>query len=77
LSPTDLAFDLVSGIANPLMGMIRHPRSASLQQRTIDEQPVVPMMDPVTTPAEIAKAATARLPGSSGRRCLSCRYTLW
>jgi 2-polyprenyl-3-methyl-5-hydroxy-6-metoxy-1,4-benzoquinol methylase len=75
-SLADLAFDIVSGAANPVMGMIKHPRPASLQQRTLDGQPVMPMMDPTTTLAEITKAAGTRLPGSSVRRRLFFRYTL-
>jgi hypothetical protein len=36
----------------------------------------MPMMDPATTVAEIAKAARAHLPRSSVRRRLFFRYTL-
>jgi hypothetical protein len=36
----------------------------------------VPVMDPATTFAEIAKAARAHLPGSTVRRRLFFRYTL-
>jgi SAM-dependent methyltransferase len=75
-SLADLAFDVVSGAVNPVMGMIKHPRAARLQQRTLEEQPVMPMMDPTTTVAEITKAARARLPGCSVRRRLFFRYTL-
>jgi SAM-dependent methyltransferase len=72
----DLAFDVVSVAANPVMGMIKHPRPARLQQRTFDEQPVMPVMDPGTTLAEITKAARGHLPGSTVRRRLFFRYTL-
>jgi ubiquinone/menaquinone biosynthesis C-methylase UbiE len=75
-SLADLAFDVVSGAANPVMGMIKHPRPSKLKQRTLDGQPVTPMMDPATTLAEISKAARAHLPGSSVRRRLFFRYTL-
>jgi SAM-dependent methyltransferase len=75
-SLADLAFDVVSGAANPVMGMVKHPRPVRPRQRTRDEQPVVPMMDPVTTFAEISKAARAHLPGSSAHRRLFFRYTL-
>jgi ubiquinone/menaquinone biosynthesis C-methylase UbiE len=74
-SLADLAFDLVSGAANPVMGMIKHPRPARVQQRSLDE-PLMPMMDPVTTLAEITTAARAQLPGSAVRRHLFFRYTL-
>ena len=75
-SLADLAFDVVSGAANPVIGMLRHPRPARLQQRTPDGQPAMPMMDPATTFAQITKAARARLPDSSVRRRLFFRYTL-
>lgn len=74
-SLADLAFDVVSGAVNPVMGMIKHPRPARLQL-TLDEQPVMPIMDPAATFAEISKAAGAHLPGSSVRRRLFFRYTL-
>jgi hypothetical protein len=75
-SLADLAFDVVSGAANPAMGMIKHPRPVRGHQRILDEQPVMPMMDPITTLAEISDAARAQLPGSSVRRRLFFRYTL-
>ena len=75
-SLADLAFDIVSGAANPVMGVIKHPQPVRAQQHILDEQPAVPMMDPITTLAEISKAAKAKLPGSSVRRRLFFRYTL-
>jgi ubiquinone/menaquinone biosynthesis C-methylase UbiE len=75
-SLADLAFDVVSGAANPVIGMIKHPRAVRPRERTLDAQPVVPMMDSTTTFAEIAKAARAHLPGSTVRRRLFFRYTL-
>jgi SAM-dependent methyltransferase len=75
-SLADLAFDVVSGAANPVVGMIKHPRPARLPQPTLDKQPVVPVMDPATTLAEITKAARAHLRGSRLRRRLFFRYTL-
>lgn len=75
-SLADLAFDVISGAANPVMGMIKHPRAVRPPQRTLDEQPVMPMMDPATTVADIAKAARAHLRGSTVRRRLFFRYTL-
>jgi SAM-dependent methyltransferase len=75
-SLADLAFDVVSGAANPVMGMIKHPRAVRPPERIPDAQPAVPMMDPATTFAEIAKAAGAHLPGSTVRRRLFFRYTL-
>jgi len=75
-SLADLAFDVISGAANPVMGMIKHPRPARPQQRTPDRQPVMPVKDPATTLAEITTAARAHLPGSTIRRRLFFRYTL-
>jgi SAM-dependent methyltransferase len=75
-SPADLAFDVISAAANPVIGMIKHPQPIRPPERTPDAQPVVPMMDPTTTFAEIAKAARAHLPGSKVRRRLFFRYTL-
>jgi SAM-dependent methyltransferase len=75
-SLADLAFDVISGAANPVMGMIKHPRPVRPPERTPDTQPAVPVMDPTTTFAEIAKAARAHLPGSTVRRRLFFRYTL-
>jgi SAM-dependent methyltransferase len=75
-SLADLAFDVVSAAANPVMGMIKHPQPVRPPERTPDTQPVVPVMDPATTFAEIAKAARAHLPGSTVRRRLFFRYTL-
>ena len=73
----DLAFDVVSGAANPVMGMIKHPHAVRAPQRTGDGQPVMPpIMDPVNTVAEIRKAARAHLPGAVVRRRMFFRYTL-
>ena len=75
-SLADLAFDVVSGAANPVIGMIKHPRAVRPPERAVETQPVVPMMDPTTTFAEVTNAARARLPGSTVRRRLFFRYTL-
>ena len=75
-SLADLAFDVVSAAANPVIGMIKHPQPVRPPDRAPDAQPVVPMMDSTTTFAEIAKAARAHLWGSTVRRRLFFRYTL-
>jgi SAM-dependent methyltransferase len=75
-SLADLSFDVVSGAANPVVGMIKHPRAVRPQQGTLDSQPAVPMMDSATTYAEVTKAAVAHLPGCTVRRRLFFRYTL-
>jgi ubiquinone/menaquinone biosynthesis C-methylase UbiE len=75
-SLADLAFDVVSGAANPIMGMIKHPRAVRPPERAVDTQPAAPVMDPTATFAEIAKAARAHLRGCTVRRRLFFRYTL-
>jgi SAM-dependent methyltransferase len=75
-SLADLAFDVVSSAANPVMGMIRHPRPAQPSPPVPGGQPVMPVTDPVTTFAEITTAARARLPGVAIRRRVFFRYTL-
>jgi len=74
-SLADLAFDVVSGAANPVMGMIKHPRLARPTPLP-DGRPAMPVKDPVTTFAEIRTAARARLPGVAVRRRVFFRYTL-
>ena len=72
----DLAADLISAAANPVMGMIRHPRPARQAEEPAAWRPVMPVRDPATTLAEITAAVTARLPGATIRRRLFFRYTL-
>jgi len=72
----DLAVALISAAANPVMGLIKHPRSARQAERYAAGQPVMPVRDPVTTLAEITATARALLPGATVRRRLFFRYTL-
>jgi len=72
----DLAVDLVSAAANPVMGLIKHPRPARPSAGPSVGQPVMPVRDPAITLAEIAAAASAHLPGGTVRRRLFFRYTL-
>jgi hypothetical protein len=72
----DLAADLVSLAANPVIGFVKHPRAARPAAESGAGQPVMPVKDPVTTLAEIAAAARAHLPGATVRRRLFFRYTL-
>ena len=65
-SLADLAFDVVSAAANPVMGMIKHPQPVRPPERTPDAQPVVPMMDPATTFAEISEGRQSTPPGQHG-----------
>jgi SAM-dependent methyltransferase len=75
-SPADFAVDLTSALANPVMGLIRHPRRARPADGAAAGQPAMPLRDPVLTVAEITAAARAHLPGASIRRRLFFRFTL-
>jgi SAM-dependent methyltransferase len=72
----DLAADLISAAANPVMGLIKHPRPARPAEGSAAGQPVMPVRDPAATLAEITAAARAHLPGATLRRRLFFRYTL-
>jgi hypothetical protein len=72
----DLAADLVSAAANPVIGLIKHPRPAHPAEGPAVGQPVMPVRVPVTTLAQITAAVRARLPGATVRRRLFFRYTL-
>ncbi len=72
----DLAVELISAAANPVMGLIKHPRPARPADGPEAGQPVMPVRDPATTLAEITAAARAHLPGATVRRRLFFRYTL-
>jgi SAM-dependent methyltransferase len=75
-SLADVVVDLLSSAANPVMGVIKHPRPARQPDRTADGHPVMPVRDPTRTLAEIAAAASTSLPGATIRRRLYFRYTL-
>jgi len=75
-SPADAAVDLISAAANPVVGLIKHQRRACPADEAAADEPVMPVRDPSTTLAEIAAAASARLPGATIRRRLFFRYTL-
>ena len=72
----DLAVDLVSAAANPVIGLAKHPRVARPAGRAAAGQPVMPVKDPADTLAGITAAASAHLPGATLRRRLFFRYTL-
>jgi SAM-dependent methyltransferase len=75
-SLADVAVDLASSAANPIMGLIKHPRPARPADPPPTGQPSLPVRDPAATVAEIAAAADACLPGARIRRRLFFRYTL-
>jgi SAM-dependent methyltransferase len=68
----DLAWDLISGVLNPVVGLVKHPRS----ERDGRRQPAFPVRDPDLTFDEIRAVATRALPGARLRRRLFFRYTL-
>ncbi|MFE6971920.1 class I SAM-dependent methyltransferase [Isoptericola sp. NPDC057653] len=74
-APRDLAVDLVSSFANPVVGMVRHPRRADVTPGT-DGRPVVPVRDARETYGEVRETARRVLPGARFRRRLFFRYTL-
>lgn len=77
-SLADVVVDVVSAAANPVMGVIKHPRPARPLDPAADDWPVpvMPVRDPAETLADIAAAASTRLPGATIRRRLYFRYTL-
>ena len=75
-SPADVLVDVISLAANPVMGLIKHPRPARPGDGSAAGRPAIPVLDPVTTLAEIRAAARTCLPGATIRRRLFFRYTL-
>jgi hypothetical protein len=69
----DLMVDLISAAANPVMGLIKHPRPANPEGPSAG-QPVMPVRDPATTLAQITAAARAHLLNATLRRRLFFRY---
>lgn len=70
----DLAVDLVSSFANPLVGLVKHPRPA--RPGVSPEGPAMPVRDSPHTYGEVAATARRVLPGSRFRQRLFFRYTL-
>ena len=62
-SLSDLAVDLISAAANPVVGLIKHPGSARRAEEPAAGQPVMPVRVPATTLEEITAAARTHLPG--------------
>ena len=69
---TDVAYDLVSAVANPLVGVVKHPRAL----RDATSAPPFPVADPVLTYGEIRRVVQRELPGAHMRRRLFFRFTL-
>ncbi|MGO1975022.1 MAG: class I SAM-dependent methyltransferase [Propionibacteriaceae bacterium] len=70
-SRRDQVWDITSALANPLMGMIKHPRRSD--GRAADPFPV---RDPELSFDELRSVTGSMLPGSQLRRRLCFRYTL-
>jgi len=91
-SPADIAADLISLAANPVMGLAKHPRAVRRPDQSAAGGsagdpvggsaggsvggPVMPIKDAADTLAEIKNVARDRLPGVTVRRRLFFRYTL-
>ena len=71
-TPTDTAWDVASGLVNPAVGLLKHPRRATAHVA----EPPVPLRDPAETFDEIRATARRVLPGARARRRLFFRYTL-
>jgi SAM-dependent methyltransferase len=71
---TDFAWDLVSSLLNPLVGMVKHPQPVTKPDD--DDGPPLPMRDAAETFTEISRAVRVVLPGARVRRRLFFRYTL-
>ncbi|WP_407565991.1 class I SAM-dependent methyltransferase [Streptomyces sp. 184] len=68
----DIVASLPAVVANPLVGLAKHPARA----RTVPVHMTAPTADPAETLAEIRAAAAAELPGARIRRRLFWRYSL-
>lgn len=77
-APRDLAVDLVSSFANPVVGMVKHPRPVRgvADSDPADDGPPMPVRSARETYGEVRETARRVLPGARFRRRLFFRYTL-
>ena len=75
-APRDLAVDLVSSFANPVVGLLKHPRPVTLGDAPSDDGPAAPVRDARETYGEVRATAARVLPGARFRQRLFFRYTL-
>ncbi|GAA1848011.1 class I SAM-dependent methyltransferase [Myceligenerans crystallogenes] len=77
-SSREFAVDTVSALANPLMGLAKHPRPVTSrdQEAAPADDPGMPVHDPAETYGEVAATAARVLAGSRFRQRLWFRYTL-
>jgi SAM-dependent methyltransferase len=71
-SGPDLAMDLASALANPVVGFAKHPAAV----RGPGEAPPFPVKEPTETYDQIRELVESALPGARMRRRLFFRYTL-
>ena len=67
----DLIGDLPSVVLNPIIGLMKHPKSADLNQ-----PPPFPVVEPTMSYTEIKVVSCQLLPGAKLHRRLFFRYTL-
>jgi SAM-dependent methyltransferase len=73
VSTADQIWDLASAVANPLIGIVKHPRPAATRLA-----PQFPVKDPEIPFDHLRTRFAAELPGSRLRRRLCFRYTaIW
>lgn len=70
--PVDLAWDLLSAVANPLIGLVLRPRPVLVPP----SGDPFPTRDPGVTLAELRAAFARHLPGARFRRRLGFRHTI-
>ncbi|MFF2454454.1 class I SAM-dependent methyltransferase [Isoptericola sp. NPDC058082] len=75
-APRDLAVDLVSSFANPVVGLVKNARPARDVRSPVDDGPPAPVRDARETYGEVRETARRVLPGARFRRRLFFRYTL-
>jgi SAM-dependent methyltransferase len=71
---SDLVWEVVSSLLNPLVGMIKHPHPVT--GPVDDAGPAMPVRDAAETFTELARVVRRELPGARIRRRLFFRYTL-
>lgn len=71
VSTADHAWDIASAVANPLIGLWKHPRPVKNPDNTVP----FPVKDPEAPLADLSAAFNRHMPGTTLRRRLCFRYT--
>ncbi|MCW4355045.1 class I SAM-dependent methyltransferase [Hoyosella sp. YIM 151337] len=71
-TPVDALVSVLSSLANPVIGLIKHPRPA----KSVPDHMNAHAVEPRDTLATIRTVARRELPTATIRRCLFWRYTL-